>query len=195
MKIHHAWTLIGAALLTSPAAAAADSTPRKPNIVLILADDLGWMDVGSNTGGVAGAKPEQQFYETPHINRLAAQGVRFTRGYATPLCSPSRASLVSGCFGPVFGFNNAFCLTATKTWKDLKQDPPGDGLAFDVAQPAKPDSRFPLLAQWRWQHIPARYDTRLNPSFDSSKPGALSLSSGCVPFTRGAPGCPPSPSP
>lgn len=54
---------------------------------------------------------------------------------------------------------------------------------------------FEQLAKWRWQNIPARYDPRMNPSFDSSKTGALPLASGCVPFTRDAPGCPPVSSP
>ena len=116
------------------------------NAVIILADDLGWMDVGVYAAAATGTKPEHQFYETPHLNRLAEQGVRFSRAYATPLCSPTRASLVSGRFGPVFGFNNAFSLAATKTWKDVKEQMPDNALPFDVAQPARPDSRFPLAA-------------------------------------------------
>ena len=60
----------------------------KPNIILIVADDMGWYDLGcyGNT-----------FIETPHLDKLASQGIRFTDGYAAaPLCSPSRASLVTG---------------------------------------------------------------------------------------------------
>jgi arylsulfatase A len=58
-----------------------------PNIVLVLADDLGWSDVGcyGNT-----------FNETPHMDRLASQGMRFTQFYAGPVCSPTRANLQSG---------------------------------------------------------------------------------------------------
>ena len=59
-----------------------------PNMVIILADDLGWADVGCN-----GSK----FYETPNIDRLASQGMRFTEAYAAcPVCSPTRASLLTG---------------------------------------------------------------------------------------------------
>jgi len=59
-----------------------------PNIVFILADDLGWMDTA-----VYGS----EYYRTPNIDRLAAQGLRFTDAYAAnPLCTPTRASLVSG---------------------------------------------------------------------------------------------------
>ncbi|MCC6512156.1 MAG: sulfatase [Pirellulaceae bacterium] len=62
-------------------------TAAPPNIVLILADDLGWADVGcyGNT-----------FNETPHIDRLAREGMRFTQFYAGPVCSPTRANLQSG---------------------------------------------------------------------------------------------------
>ena len=59
-----------------------------PNFVIILIDDLGWMDTG-----VYGSP----FYETPHIDRLAAEGMRFTQFYtASPVCSPTRASLMAG---------------------------------------------------------------------------------------------------
>jgi arylsulfatase A-like enzyme len=61
---------------------------RRPNIVLILIDDMGWRDLGC-TGS--------DFYETPNIDRLAASGTVFTQAYATcPVCSPSRASILTG---------------------------------------------------------------------------------------------------
>ena len=60
-----------------------------PNIVFLLVDDLGAMDVG--------AFNPDTFYETPNIDRLAAGGVRFTRGYAAnPVCSPTRYSIMTG---------------------------------------------------------------------------------------------------
>ena len=60
----------------------------RPNIVFILADDLGWRDL-SNEGST--------FYESPHIDRIANEGMKFSRGYATcQVCSPSRASLMTG---------------------------------------------------------------------------------------------------
>ncbi len=59
-----------------------------PNVVLMIIDDLGWVDTG-----VYGSA----FYETPNIDRLAAQGVRFTQFYtASPVCSPTRASIMTG---------------------------------------------------------------------------------------------------
>jgi arylsulfatase A-like enzyme len=62
---------------------------KQPNFVFILADDLGWMDVGFNNPDC--------FYETPNLDRLAAQSVRFTNAYAAcPVCSPTRASIMTG---------------------------------------------------------------------------------------------------
>jgi uncharacterized sulfatase len=59
----------------------------QPNIVIILADDLGWADL---------ACYGNQFNESPHLDRLASEGVRFTQFYAGPVCSPTRANLQSG---------------------------------------------------------------------------------------------------
>jgi len=73
---------------------------RPPNIVLILADDLGWNDLTFNGGGVAGGT-----VPTPHIDSIAAEGVSFTNGYAANgTCAPSRAALMSGRYGTRFGF-------------------------------------------------------------------------------------------
>jgi arylsulfatase A-like enzyme len=61
---------------------------NQPNIVLILIDDLGWRDLGCYGS---------PFYETPNLDRLRAQGMRFTDAYAAcPVCSPTRASLLTG---------------------------------------------------------------------------------------------------
>ena len=74
-----------------------DPIERPPNIVLILADDLGWNDVSMN-GPAATAR-------TPNIDALAAEGVRFSQGYAAnAACAPSRAALLSGRYGTRFGF-------------------------------------------------------------------------------------------
>jgi arylsulfatase A len=59
----------------------------RPNILLILADDLGWSDLG-----VQGST----FYKTPNIDQLASEGMRFTAAYATPVCSPTRAAIMTG---------------------------------------------------------------------------------------------------
>ena len=67
----------------------------KPNIVFVLLDDLGWMDLGCYGS---------EFYETPNIDRLAAQGMRFTDAYAaSPVCSPTRASILTGKYPATVG--------------------------------------------------------------------------------------------
>ena len=73
---------------------------RPPNIVLILADDLGWNDLTFGGGGVAGGT-----VPTPRIDSIAADGANFTNGYAANgTCAPSRAALLSGRYGTRFGF-------------------------------------------------------------------------------------------
>ncbi len=72
-------------LLASPAFAAAQTKP--PNIVLILTDDQGWWDVSRNGN---------RSIETPVMDRLAAEGVSFQRFYASPVCAPTRASIMTG---------------------------------------------------------------------------------------------------
>ena len=73
----------------------AADTSRNPNFVFILIDDMGWRDVG-----FMGSR----YYETPNIDRLAAQGMVFTDAYANaPNCAPTRACLLSGQYGPRHG--------------------------------------------------------------------------------------------
>ncbi len=82
--------ILCAALTASLCFALVSCTDPSPplNVVLIVIDDLGWMDTG-----VYGSS----FYETPHIDALASRGVLFTQFYtASPVCSPTRASLMTG---------------------------------------------------------------------------------------------------
>jgi arylsulfatase A-like enzyme len=82
-----AWA--GPAAMAAPAAAQTTRAAQRPNVILFLADDMGYMDIGANN--------PRTFYETPHIDRLAAGGMRFTAGYAAcPVCSPTRASIMTG---------------------------------------------------------------------------------------------------
>jgi len=80
---------------------------QKPNVIVILADDLGWMDVVSYASRVHNVKPEECFYETPHIDRLAKEGMTFTQAYSAALCSPARAALLTGQYPARFGFLTA----------------------------------------------------------------------------------------
>src|SRR5262249_4503682 len=86
--------LIGAA----PAAQAADAR-RLPNFVIIYADDLGYGDLGCY--GARG-------YRTPNLDRMAKEGIRFTDFYlAQPVCSASRAALLTGCYTTRVGIRGA----------------------------------------------------------------------------------------
>ncbi|NQU45161.1 sulfatase [bacterium] len=71
---------------------------RKPNIVLFLVDDMGWMDCTPY-----GSK----YYDTPNMQRVADQGMRFTSAYAMPLCSPTRASILTGQYSSRHGITSA----------------------------------------------------------------------------------------
>jgi arylsulfatase A-like enzyme len=79
------WLACGAA--NAALAAPEGASARPPNIVFVLADDLGWTDTG-----VYGSR----YYETPHIDRLAAQGTRFLNHHHCQNCTPTRAALMSG---------------------------------------------------------------------------------------------------
>ncbi len=62
---------------------------RKPNIILIMADDLGYECIGANGG---------ESYQTPHLDRLAATGMRFERCHVQPVCTPTRVQLMTGMY-------------------------------------------------------------------------------------------------
>ncbi len=93
--VGHTLSLLGALLWLALAPAvpgAEDPASRppaaRPNVLLILADDLGWADLGCYG---------HPFFETPNLDRLAAEGVRFTSGYAAScVCSPTRSSIMTG---------------------------------------------------------------------------------------------------
>ena len=85
-----AWGIVAfIAVVVSQSASTFGADLKRPNVVLIVSDDLGYMDIGANN--------PKTFYETPVIDRLARAGMRFTRGYAAcPVCSPTRASIMTG---------------------------------------------------------------------------------------------------
>ena len=74
-------------LLGTSVAMTAEQPLQRPNIVFILADDLGWADLGCYGADL---------HETPNLDRLATASVRFTNAYAMPVCSPTRAALLTG---------------------------------------------------------------------------------------------------
>jgi arylsulfatase len=80
--------LLAVLILAGPAWSAEPQAERRPNIVLILADDMGYSDVGCFGGEIA----------TPHIDRIAAEGVRMTQFYNGARCCPTRAALLTGLY-------------------------------------------------------------------------------------------------
>ena len=84
MSARRDW-LLALILLTVSVPATAADPPRKPNIIFILADDLGLPAIGCYGGA----------YKTPHLDALAASGTRFENCFAAPLCAPSRALLMT----------------------------------------------------------------------------------------------------
>src|SRR5260221_2918026 len=87
-------------LATAPATAGSFAADERPNIVVILADDLGFSDIGCYGSEIP----------TPRLDALAANGVRFTQFYNSPRCSPTRAALLTGLYAQQAGMG---CL-ATK---------------------------------------------------------------------------------
>ena len=89
---------LAGAVLPACSPGTGDVAPQSPNIVFILADDLGWAQTsayGSN------------YYQTPNIDRLAAEGVRFTNAYsAAAICSPTRASIMTGKYPARLGLTD-----------------------------------------------------------------------------------------
>lgn len=85
LKTHFARTIL-AVIAASILAGAQVTAAERPNVVVIVADDLGWADVGYHGGNI----------DTPSLDRLAEQGVQLNRFYTTPICSPTRAALMTG---------------------------------------------------------------------------------------------------
>ena len=85
MRTHILTTAI---VVTALQGALLESAPPRPNIVLILVDDMGYSDIACYGGEV----------ETPNIDRLAGRGLRFTQFYNTARCCPTRASLLTGLY-------------------------------------------------------------------------------------------------
>ncbi len=102
----------------------------KPNIILILADDYGYMDSQGYARRLTGESKEKMFYETPHIDRLMNEGVSFTYAYANQLCSPTRASILTGKYAGKLGFTTATPLR--NTYYNQGLEPPEGEYIHDV---------------------------------------------------------------
>ena len=103
-------SILAFGLCTTLAAAPAS---KRPNILFILADDLGARDLG-NEGSV--------YYESPNIDRIANRGMKFTRGYAScQVCSPSRSSILTGKYPVNTGITTWIGDRAGPAWRTTKR--------------------------------------------------------------------------
>lgn len=96
-------TLLSGVVGPTPPAVAQPAAPR-PHIVYVLADDLGWKDVGFHGSDI----------RTPNIDALAASGARLEQLYAQPMCTPSRAALMTGRYPHRYGLQTAVILSASR---------------------------------------------------------------------------------
>ncbi len=92
----------------------ASSAIAAPNIVFIMADDLGWADVST---GLTNFGDPSDFYETPTIERLASEGMAFTNAYANQNCAPTRTAILSGAYAPR-STNNVYQVGDLNRWGD-----------------------------------------------------------------------------
>ncbi|MEN9745500.1 MAG: hypothetical protein RL640_1338, partial [Bacteroidota bacterium] len=87
----------------------------RPNIILFLVDDMGWQDCSVSFWNQQTAL--NRLYETPNLERLAKQGIKFTNAYANPVCTPTRISIMTGM--------NAVRHNVTN-WTSVHKDTPTD---------------------------------------------------------------------
>lgn len=107
-------------------------TQERPNIILILADDFGIVDSRAYAAHFTDTDTSNMFYETPNIDKLVAEGISFSQAYANPLCSPTRASILTGKHAAKLGFMTAMPLRAT--YYNQNMVVPEDYYAHDVLE-------------------------------------------------------------
>lgn len=129
--------LTGTTLLFAPNTQAAT---RQPNLVFILADDLGWSDTS-----LYGSK----FYETPNLERLAKRGMMFSNAYsASPLCSPTRASLLTGLYPGRIGVTAPVCHKPEELMEALLlQTPPSTAKAIQQISATRLSTKYFTLSK------------------------------------------------
>ena len=135
-----------------------------PNIVFLLVDELGAMDVG--------AFNQNSFYETPNIDRLAAGGVRFTRAYAAgPNCSPTRFSIMTGRYPTRVGATHSF--TGTQRQEKFRPAPREDRmpLAEYTLAEALGDGGYQTASVGKWHLGPSEAFWPLAQGFDANVGG------------------------
>ena len=130
------------ALLLAPLAAfcAAEPPAKKPNVVLFLVDDMGWMDTTVN-----GSK----YYATPNMERLAQRAMRFTDAYAQPLCSPTRASILTGQSPLHHGISTPAGHSPPRARELRVQAPPNQPFVYPITQTYLDPAQYTLAEALR----------------------------------------------
>jgi arylsulfatase B len=131
-------------------ASAIEPQAEKPNIVILLADDLGWADVGYHGGKI----------KTPHIDHLANDGVRLENFHVCPLCSPTRAGLMTGRWPIRYGMGEA----VITPWRKYGL-PTSERTLADLVAKAGYDRRG-IIGKWHLGHYEKKY-LPLNRGFTS----------------------------
>lgn len=114
---------------------------KPPNILLIIADDLGWGDVGYHGSDI----------RTPHLDRLAQEGLELNRFYVAPICSPTRAGLLTGRYPERYGLRN----NVVRPWLDFGLDT-GEVTLPDLLADAGYANRA-LVGKWHLGHSRKAY--------------------------------------
>jgi arylsulfatase A-like enzyme len=182
----HSFTLLTTLLLTPLAVlTAAEKKNDRPNIVFILADDLGAHDLGCFGS---------TFYETPNIDRLSKRGTRFTQAYAaSPLCSPTRSSILVGQYPARTGITAPVChLPTVQLEKSLSKNENGKVRLLDANSLTRLKPEYFTLAEafkeagyatahfgkWHLGHNlkPGEHYEPMDQGFDSDFPHAPNVS-------------------
>lgn len=176
---------VGAALLIAVSSGAVVRADERLNVVIFLVDDLGWQDTQVEFAEMR--TPQNECVRTPNLLRLAQDGVRFTEAYASPVCSPSRTSLMTG--------QSAARHHVTQWTREKDGDPSGQGLPVisppdwkrNGLQPA--DVTLPALLRKVGYHTihvgKAHFGARTTPG---ERPEALGFDISIAGHAAGAPG-------
>lgn len=128
-------------LFQAPIISAAQGSGKKPNIIIILADDLGWGDVGYHGSTI----------RTPHIDRLAREGIELNRFYVAAVCSPTRAGLLTGRYPDRFGLR----ATVIPPWSQFGVDIKEVFLPERLAKAGYKNRA--MLGKWHLGHASLKY--------------------------------------
>lgn len=131
MRLHHSISRFLFALTLAFGSYAFADSPL--NVIVILADDLGIVDINAYANRFTGSEAEEMYYETPNLDRLVREGMSFSQAYACHLCSPARASLLTGKYAARTGFTTAVGGTV-KTFYNQGIEPPKGYVAQDALE-------------------------------------------------------------